>query len=126
MGIESIKSQMKCRCCGGELLDTRMLGFLVMLERSLGRLLTINSGYRCVSHNKSVNGSTHSFHLLGQAADIAVMDADDAERIEALALKIGFGGIGHGRGFIHCDVGPTRPAWRYGPDGKPIHAPVTA
>ena len=120
MGIESIKSQMKCRCCGAELLDTRMLGFLVMLERSLGRLLTITSGYRCPSHNKAVNGAEHSFHLLGQAADIAVLDAEDAERIEALALKIGFGGIGHGKGFLHVDLGPSR-CWRYGKDGKPIN-----
>ena len=49
--------------------------FLQMLDDARGIAgipFKITSGYRSVSHNKSVGGVQNSSHLIGKAADIAV------------------------------------------------------
>ena len=40
------------------------------LRDALGTPVNINSGYRCPSLNKAINGSKNSQHMSGQAADI--------------------------------------------------------
>lgn len=40
------------------------------LRDALGSPLTVNSGYRCPSLNRSINGARNSQHMSGHAADI--------------------------------------------------------
>ena len=50
----------------------------------LGRPITVNSGYRCQVHNKTVGGVANSQHVRGEAADICCEDNERlAEIIES-------------------------------------------
>lgn len=66
------KSEFKCPCgkCNGygDGIVTTLVETLQELRNKYGKL-QITSGYRCVSHNKEVGGSTNSKHTKGQAAD---------------------------------------------------------
>jgi zinc D-Ala-D-Ala carboxypeptidase len=46
------------------------VNILQPLRDALGSPVNINSGYRCPSLNKSINGAANSQHMTGQAADI--------------------------------------------------------
>jgi hypothetical protein len=46
------------------------VNILQPLRDALGSPLKINSGYRCPSLNRSINGASGSQHMTGQAADI--------------------------------------------------------
>lgn len=75
--------------------------------------LLITSGVRCAYWNTLVNGSTHSQHLLGKASDVHLEHPDTGPKLAALGEKMGMGGIGLGRSFIHLDDGPQGRRWTY-------------
>lgn len=53
--------------------------------------MTINSGFRGVAYNKSVNGSSNSYHLTGLAADIKFDFSDwDRNSMTKLLKYLGF------------------------------------
>ena len=59
------------------------------LRESLGRPITVSSGYRSPLVNRAVGGASSSQHVLGQAADIVVPGMHVTEvvaRIRALGL----------------------------------------
>lgn len=61
------------------------------LEKLLQMPLTVISGVRCEKQNIEVDGSDHSFHLLGRAADIRCesMSVDElAEAVEIVGLLV--------------------------------------
>lgn len=77
--------------------DARALEYLQLLVRnvldplreSLGRPITVSSGYRSPLVNRAVGGASSSQHVLGQAADIVVPGMHVTEvvaRIRALGL----------------------------------------
>lgn len=49
----------------------------------------VTSGYRAPDVNRSVGGSSTSQHVSGEAADIKLVDAHDAERVAALIYAMG-------------------------------------
>ena len=69
--------EFRCRCCGGLPPDAReniralVEEVLDPAREILGGPVTVNSGYRCVKHNREVGGVSASQHLRGEAADIA-------------------------------------------------------
>ena len=79
--------------------------------------ITINSAYRCKSHNKAVNGSDRSQHLLGKAADIVIRGYDPSLEtyplVEALINEgeILQGGLGKYDTFTHYDIRKTKARW---------------
>lgn len=82
----------------------------------LNKPIKINSGYRSVSHNKSVGGSPKSQHLLGKAADIKVKDLSPElvyELLNDLMDKgdILQGGLGLYNTFVHYDIRGTKARW---------------
>lgn len=103
----------RCPCCGKAPMDETLLKKVNDLETCLGRALRVTSGYRCETHNHAVGGAKHSYHLEGRAVDFWTPDKEEQKRIIALAETIGFGGIGVGQTFLHLDVGPDRPHWKY-------------
>jgi len=66
--------EFKCKCnyCTGypHLIDKNLVTNLNLL-RSLYGPLFVSSGLRCTKHNKEVNGTNNSKHLIGKAADIS-------------------------------------------------------
>lgn len=65
------------------------LNVLQPLRDALGTPLKVNSGYRCPSLNKAINGAANSQHMSGQAADIIDLTHGNAflfKRIKELNL----------------------------------------
>lgn len=101
-------------CCSQTLIDTKLVDFLQKIRNHFGKPVTINSGYRCKSHNKAVGGSSFSYHIYGRAADIAVKDVAPAE-VAKYAESIGVLGIGLYEGadgnFVHIDTREKKAFW---------------
>lgn len=77
--------------------------------------ITINSGYRPPSVNKSVGGASNSQHLYGAAADIVVRGIAPHEVYKRLNSWHGDkGGLGDGRSFTHIDLRGYRARFSYG------------
>lgn len=104
--------------CERLLIYSDLLDGLELLRTGMGgHAIHINSGFRTKEWNKEVGGEPDSRHLLGAGSDIVVSGftpdevARYAERIEVFHNS----GIGiyPKRGFVHLDVGRSRPArWR--------------
>ena len=77
------------------------------------RPITITSGYRTPSHNKTVGGAKNSFHLCGMAADI-VVEGLSPRQVQVI-LKDWPGGMGLAETFTHLDIRPYRARFHYGP-----------
>jgi uncharacterized protein YcbK (DUF882 family) len=105
-----------CPCC-----DTLKIfpGFydhvqrLERMRRELGFPIAVNSGYRCVPHNREVGGTAHSWHLLF-ATDIRPVDGsrDKLDAMRRAAERLDFGGIGQYDTFLHLDLRPDPARWR--------------
>lgn len=74
--------------------------------------VSINSGYRCPTHNANVGGGSHSQHLYCAAVDVVVKNVPASNVHDYLTGKYpGKYGIGSYSTFTHFDVrdsGPTR------------------
>ena len=111
-------SEFACRgknCCDKVLIDEDLVQHLQRIRTHFGKPVTINSGYRCTTHNKSVGGVPASRHLKGQAADIAVSGVAPAE-VAKYAQQIGILGIGLYETdvdgyFVHIDTRPNKSFW---------------
>lgn len=110
------RSEFACKgknCCGHAApVSPALVTALQALRDSIGVGITINSGFRCNTHNRSVGGSPSSFHVLGMAADI-VADGLTAEQVAAAAEQVAAfraGGIGEYDAWVHVDVRTTGPA----------------
>lgn len=71
--------------------------------------IVINSGYRTVSHNEKVGGTSNSKHLYAMAADLHQDKESPLEfykRIEWLIAegKVDNGGLGLYNSFVHYDI----------------------
>ena len=91
----------------------------VLQERwSYARPLTVGSGFRTLRTNAALEGAAPaSFHLRGLAADISVRGVPPGDlglAIWLLSQRLGFGGVGLYRGFVHVDLGPRRAWTRFG------------
>lgn len=95
-------------CCGGSApIDLALVRALQELRDLINAPLTINSGFRCVTHNARVGGSPTSQHLLGRAADIRPPTGMSSATLANFAAKIAAfrnGGIGVYPTFVHLDV----------------------
>ena len=69
--------EFQCKC-GCEMPDNVLANVqdlaeeLQVIRQVVESPITINSAYRCPSHNSSVGGAKSSQHLLGKASDIVV------------------------------------------------------
>lgn len=102
-------------CCSTVLIDTQLVTYLQKIRDHFGKPITINSGYRCATHNKNVGGATNSRHTKGQAADISVKGVAPAE-VAKYAESIGVLGIGlyetaKDGYFVHIDTRTTKSFW---------------
>ena len=54
------------------------------VREKLGKPIAVNSGFRCVVHNKKVGGAPTSQHMRGEAADIRLLNDNDSENLNKL------------------------------------------
>lgn len=104
-------SEFQCPCCKTVMLDPLLLKLLIKLRSVIDQPVYINSGYRCKSYNKQVDGVPTSYHLFGMATDIYVK----SESMEDLAIHadiVGFKGIGVYGNFLHLDTRPEKDHWK--------------
>ncbi len=98
-----------CRCkCG---LNNTPPGFIWKLDKARGISgvpYKINSGCRCLKHNRCVGGSPTSTHLRGIAVDIQARSNLRRFHILYGLLQAGFTRIGMGKTFIHADDDPRK------------------
>ena len=109
-------SECRCPCCDMLKIIPGFFLHMEWLERmrqELGFAMVINSGYRCLSHNRAVNGRPKSWHLLF-ATDVRAEDNDERKilLIYRKALEMNWGGIGKHRTFVHLDLRPEEMRWR--------------
>ena len=99
-----------CRHCGQVRLNIDLLLKLEQLRTKTGPLV-INSGYRCPTHNKNINGAKNSQHIQGRAADIRATNMTP-NIVATYAEQVGFDGIGKYQNFTHVDVRGYKARWR--------------
>jgi peptidoglycan hydrolase-like protein with peptidoglycan-binding domain len=101
--------------CTTSLIDDKLVEILQQVRDHFGVPVTITSGYRCASYNKTAGGAVGSRHTKGQAADITVQGVKPAE-VAKYAESIGVLGIGlyeteKDGYFCHIDTRTTKSFW---------------
>ena len=97
-------SEFACKDGSKEIVvDYELVQLLQKLRDSLGKPITITSGYRTVAYNKKCGGISTSHHLTGKASDIKISGMTPLQ-IALAADKMGFKGIGVYPTFTHVDV----------------------
>lgn len=100
-------------CCGNSApINWLFVEKLQIYRDQLGLGLIVNSGFRCLTYNRSIGSKDTSQHPIGVAADIKIpkgLDIIDM-LIAAEQLDI-FGGVGGYETFIHLDDGPRGRRW---------------
>ncbi len=100
-------SEFKCPCgrCSyvdGYQIDQKFVRDLQIIRDGLGKAIKINSGLRCDSYNRTVNGVSNSYHIVGKAADLACTNSHDRHRIIKIALSLNLS-LYYTETFIHLD-----------------------
>jgi hypothetical protein len=107
------EAEFRCRCCGtlppGGV-SPELVAALQGIRDRYNAAVTINSGYRCVKHNRAVGGSANSQHIHGTAADFVVRGVSPLQVHKDLDATWG-GGLGKYNSFTHIDVRPNRARW---------------
>ena len=102
-------------CCDTVKVDLKLVTFLQKIRNHFKAPITINSGYRCSTHNRNVGGASGSYHTKGMAADIVVKGVKPAE-VAKYAESIGVRGIGlyetdKDGYFVHIDTRTSKSFW---------------
>lgn len=104
-----------CKTDGSMLVVPEFMATVEKLRAMYGKPMKFGSCYRSPQHNEEVSAtrSTDGAHTLGVAIDVEVA-GEDALNLIALALGLGFTGIGvQQKGpiesrFVHLDMAPPR------------------
>lgn len=89
---------------GALLIEPEFLDRLQKLRSLFNRPLVINSGYRSPNYNAKVSSTGLTGpHTTGRAVDIKCLDSGTRYTLVAMALDLGFTGIGIAKTFVHLD-----------------------
>ena len=106
-------------CCKEVKIDEKLVDYLQKIRNHFGKSLTINSAYRCATHNKKVGGASKSNHTKGSAADIVVKGVNPL-KVARYAESIGIKGIGLYDTFVHIDTRKEKFFW-YSSKQEPLY-----
>lgn len=109
------RAEFTCNHCGAlpaNMPPKELVDILEQVRTHFNAPTTVNSGYRCPTHNANVGGAKNSRHLIGDAADIAVRGVP-ASQVHAFLTGVlaGKGGLGRYNSFTHVDVRPNPARW---------------
>lgn len=92
----------------------RLVDILETIRQHFGAAVTVTSGYRTVSYNRTVSGSASaSQHCNGLAADIKVAGVSPAAVADYAEQLLGdHGGVGRYGTFTHVDVRANKSRWK--------------
>lgn len=100
------RAEFACRCrCGFDEINPRLVEILEEVRNHFDLPCKVNSGCRCIEHNRIVRGAPRSQHLLGNAADVVIKGVSPALVAEA-AILYGATGTKVYNTFTHIDVRP--------------------
>ncbi len=105
---------------------------LQVLRDTVGKPITIHSGYRSPEHNRAINGAPQSKHMTAQAADFSIARSTLPSVYCAIEHLIGKGemkqgGLGIYAAHLHYDVRLQKVRWAEGvpvPDCAPVEPPA--
>lgn len=102
-------------CCSKTIISSKLVIYLQQIRDHFNAPITINSAYRCATHNANVGGAKGSKHTQGMAADISVKGVKPAE-VAKYAESIGILGIGlyetaKDGYFVHIDTRTVKSFW---------------
>ena len=107
------KEEFDCQCgCGnGDIVISDKLVYeLECVRVAYGKPMRINSGIRCLSHNRKIGSRDTSSHIKGLAADIGCTDMGTRLELMKRLLRDGeFTRVGLHKDFIHVDVDYDKP-----------------
>ena len=107
------KEEFDCQCgCGnGDIVISENLVFeLECVRIHYGKPMRINSGIRCLSHNRKIGSRDTSSHIKGLAVDISCTDMGTRLELVKRLLRDGeFKRMGIHKDFIHVDVDYDKP-----------------
>lgn len=98
------RAELSCKHCGKCDIQQPFLDKLELLRVKWGKPLHLASAYRCPEHNAASKGAPSSYHIRGQAVDLAWSTLSGKEKADLLRLAINvFTGIGLHKQFLHID-----------------------
>ena len=101
----------QCKCgCGFDITDE--LKDLCDKARDLAQIpFIVNSGARCLSHNRNEGSRDTSSHVKGIAVDIATSSSSARFKVIQAFMKLGVSrfGINFNKNFIHIDIDTSKP-----------------
>lgn len=106
-------TEFDCHCnyptCKTTLIDTALVTYLEKKRIQLGKPVHVNSGFRCLRHNRDVGSEDTSQHPKGKAADII----SGSNIVEQSDLFQDAGGLGiyKKKKFLHVDVRKKKARW---------------
>jgi len=96
-------NELTCKCgCGSCDMDSVFMQKTNLAREIANIPFIVNSGFRCVKHNKDI-GSTSDNHPLGVAMDVQAITSRQRFIIINSLIKAGFTRIGIHKKFIHFD-----------------------
>jgi uncharacterized protein YcbK (DUF882 family) len=107
------RSEFACKCsCGFAAVDIELVGLLEEVREKFGPV-KINSGCRCMDHNRKVGGALNSEHTRGIAVDFVVPGVSPQVVADHLREKYpGRYGIGEYQSWVHLDVRTRFARWK--------------
>ena len=101
----------QCKCGNGDIvISENLVNELECVRVHYGKPMRINSGIRCLSHNRKIGSRDTSSHIKGLAVDISCRDMGTRLELVKHLLRDGeFTRIGFHREFIHVDVDYDKP-----------------
>ncbi|MDG1484124.1 MAG: D-Ala-D-Ala carboxypeptidase family metallohydrolase [Myxococcota bacterium] len=84
------------------LYQVHVMEYIQAIRDTIGGALYVNSGYRNVSYNAGVGGSTYSRHMYGDAVDMYSNSASLSELAD-ICDSLGAGYVSEYETHVHCD-----------------------
>ena len=105
-----VSSEFECRCgCGNCDISKTLVEKLNTVRELLKEPITINSGVRCLEHNRFIGSKDTSSHIKGLAVDIKATDSVYRYKLLRVLYFLGFERIGIDKNFIHVDIDKDKP-----------------
>ncbi len=111
------KAEFACNHCGklhpsGVMPPLELLDILEGVRAHFGVPVSVNSGYRCPTHNANVGGANASRHMEGDASDIMVKGVSPSAVYDYLNRSMGSaGGLHEYDTFTHVDTRGHKARW---------------